>query len=146
MAPDLRGYNLSDKPSGSDAYRLDVLADDVLGVADALGRDRFAVVGHDWGGVLAWHLAARRPDRIARAAILNAPHPAAMGAFVRRHPSQLARSWYAAFFQLPGLPERMLAAADFAWLRNGLSAPAAAAPSPPPSSTATARPGRGPVP
>ena len=55
VAPDLRGYNLSDKPSGSDAYRLDVLADDVLGVADALGRDRFAVVGHDWGGVLACH-------------------------------------------------------------------------------------------
>ena len=97
-----------------------MLADDVLGVADALGRDRFAVVGHDWGGVLAWHLAARAPDRIARAAILNAPHPATMGAFVRRHPGQLARSWYVAFFQLPGLPERMLAAADFAWLRNGL--------------------------
>jgi pimeloyl-ACP methyl ester carboxylesterase len=107
VAPDLRGYNLSDKPTGSDAYRLDVLADDVLGVADALGRDRFAVVGHDWGGVLAWHLAARAPDRIARAAILNAPHPAAMGAFVRRHSSQLARSWY------------RLAEASLAWCDRG---------------------------
>ena len=118
----------------------------MLGVADALGRDRFAVVGHDWGGVLAWHLAARAPDRIARAAILNAPHPAAMRAFVRRHPGQLARSWYVAFFQLPGLPERMLAAADLAWLRDGLVRH-----QPPrhlhrlPTSTATARPGRGPA-
>src|SRR5205823_7879025 len=57
IAPDQRGYNLSDKPAGIAAYRLDTLADDVLGVADALGHRRFAVVGHDWGGVVVWHLA-----------------------------------------------------------------------------------------
>ena len=121
LAPDLRGYNLSAKPEGLAAYTLDVLADDVLALADALGRRQFAIVGHDWGGVLAWHLAAREPARIARAAILNAPHPATMGAFARAHPSQLARSWYVAFFQLPALPERVLRAGDFAWLANGLT-------------------------
>ena len=121
LAPDLRGYNLSAKPEGLASYVLDVLADDVLGLADALGRRRFAIVGHDWGGVLAWHLAARDPGRIERAAILNAPHPATMRGFARAHPSQLARSWYVAFFQLPGLPERMLRANEFAWLANGLT-------------------------
>src|SRR5437763_5029876 len=70
-APDQRGYNLSDKPAGIAAYRLDALADDVLGLADALGCERFAVVGHDWGGVGAWHLAGREPERVSRAAILN---------------------------------------------------------------------------
>ena len=121
VAPDLRGYNLSAKPEGISAYLLDVLADDVLGLADALGRRRFAIVGHDWGGVLAWHLAARDPGRIERAVILNAPHPATMRDFARAHPTQLARSWYVAFFQLPGLPERMLRAGDYAWLANGLT-------------------------
>jgi len=76
VAPDQRGYNLSDKPLGIAAYRLDRLAEDVVGLAAALGRERFAVVGHDWGGVVAWHLAARFPERVTRAAILNAPHPA----------------------------------------------------------------------
>ena len=119
VAPDLRGYGWSSKPASVPAYRLDVLADDVLGLADALGCGRFAVVGHDWGGVLAWHLAARESDRVVRVAILNAPHPAAMAAFVRMHPSQLMRSWYVAFFQLPCLPERMLAAAGFRALADG---------------------------
>jgi epoxide hydrolase 4 len=121
VAPDLRGYNLSSKPRGLANYVLDALADDVLGLADALGRSRFAIGGHDWGGVLAWHLAARDPARIERAAILNAPHPATMRAFARAHPGQLARSWYVAFFQLPGLPERVLRAGDHAWLANGLT-------------------------
>ena len=87
-APDQRGYNLSDKPDGVAAYTLDALADDVLGLANALGRDRFAVVGHDWGGVVAWHLAGRNPERVSRAAILNAPHPATLGRYARRHPRQ----------------------------------------------------------
>jgi epoxide hydrolase 4 len=121
VAPDLRGYNQSSKPEGIANYTLDVLADDVAGLADALGWPRFAVVGHDWGGVLAWHLAARAPDRIERAAILNAPNPATMRDFVRGRPSQLARSWYVGFFQLPALPERLLRAGDHAWLRNGLT-------------------------
>jgi pimeloyl-ACP methyl ester carboxylesterase len=120
LVPDQRGYNLSDKPGGVAAYALDTLADDVLGLADALGRGRFAVVGHDWGGVVAWHLAARNPERVERAAVLNGPHPATVRAFMRAHPSQALRSWYAGFFQAPLLPEWTLGAADFAWLRASL--------------------------
>jgi pimeloyl-ACP methyl ester carboxylesterase len=101
LAPDQRGYNLSDKPAGIAAYTLGELAGDVLGLADRLGREHFAVVGHDWGGVVAWHLAARSPERVTRAAILNAPHPATLWRYARRHPSQLAKSWYVAYFQLP---------------------------------------------
>src|SRR5258707_4119174 len=62
VAPDQRGYARSDKPTGIAAYTLDALADDVIGLADALGRDRFAVVGHDWGGGVASHVAARNPE------------------------------------------------------------------------------------
>lgn len=120
VAPDQRGYNRSDKPAGLASYTLDILADDVLGLADALGRDRFAVVGHDWGGVVAWHLAARNPQRVTRAAILNAPHPATLRRYARRHPSQALKSWYVAFFQLSLLPERALGAGGFWTLRRVL--------------------------
>jgi pimeloyl-ACP methyl ester carboxylesterase len=119
-APDQRGYNLSDKPAGIAAYRVDNLADDVLGLADALGCKRFAVVGHDWGGVVAWHLAGRNPDRVTRAAILNAPHPATLWRHARRHPAQLRKSWYVAFFQMPLVPELGLRTADFFMLRRTL--------------------------
>jgi pimeloyl-ACP methyl ester carboxylesterase len=121
LAPDQRGYNLSDKPAGAAAYTLDTLADDVLGLADASGRERVAVVGHDWGGVVAWHLAGRNPERISRAVILNAPHPATVWRHARRHPSQLAKSWYVGFFQLPQIPELALRAGDFAMLRRTLN-------------------------
>ena len=121
VAPDQRGYNLSAKPDGVAAYDIDALADDALGLADALGRERFAVAGHDWGAVLAWHLAERNPERVERAAVLNGPHPATWRDYALAHPSQALRSWYAAFFQAPLLPEWTLGAADFAWLRASLS-------------------------
>jgi epoxide hydrolase 4 len=121
LAPDQRGYNLSDKPPGRAAYVIDALADDVLALAAALGRRRFAVVGHDWGGAVTWHLAARDPDRVERAAILNAPHPATVSAYARRHPGQALRSWYIGFFQAPALPELTLRTAGHAWLRSALT-------------------------
>jgi pimeloyl-ACP methyl ester carboxylesterase len=120
-APDQRGYNLSAKPRGIEAYALDRLADDVLALAEAVGRRRFAVVGHDWGGVVAWHLAAREPERIERAAVLNAPRPAVMPRYARAHPSQMLRSWYVAWFQVPTLPERLMAANDFASLGDAMT-------------------------
>ena len=120
IAPDQRGYNRSDKPEGIAAYRLDTLADDMVGLADTLGHQRFAVVGHDWGGVVAWHLAARSPERITQAAILNAPHPATLRRYMRRHPTQALKSWYLGFFQLPLVPERALAAGGFWVLRRVL--------------------------
>ncbi|CAN7583339.1 alpha/beta fold hydrolase [Rhizobacter sp. LjRoot28] len=120
VAPDQRGYGQTSKPTGRSAYRIDALADDVEDLARALGADRYAVVGHDWGGLVAWHLASRGAEGLERMAILNAPHPATMGSHTVTNPGQLFKSWYVGFFQLPALPELALAANDFMWLRNAL--------------------------
>ena len=103
VAPDLRGYNLSDKPAGG--YTLPDLTSDVADLIAALGAERAAVVGHDWGGVIAWAAAAWMPGRVERLAVLNAPHVAAYTRELRRNPRQLLKSWYVAFVQLPHLPE-----------------------------------------
>ena len=120
IAPDQRGYNLSEKPEGIEAYTIDKLAADVLALADSRNLTRFALVGHDWGGLVAWHLASTRPDRVKRLMILNAPHPAIVRPFMRSHPSQLLRSAYVAFFQVPWLPEAVLRAGDFYLLRRAM--------------------------
>jgi epoxide hydrolase 4 len=104
-APDQRGYNLSDKPQGVAAYRLEVVAADVIGLIDAAGRGQACLVGHDWGGVVAWWLAIHAPHRLARVVIINAPHGAAMRQQFRRHPAQWLRSAYIGWFQLPWVPE-----------------------------------------
>ena len=109
VAPDLRGYHLSDKPSGVAAYDIDLLADDVTGWMDALGAPRAIVVGHDWGGGVAWHVAARHPDRVSKLVVLDCPHPAVMARALVRNRAQRRKSWYMFFFQLPLVPERRLA-------------------------------------
>lgn len=120
-APNLRGYPGSFRPGDIAAYRIDRLAADVLALADALGRDRFNLVGHDWGGLVAWRTAQQGGARIERLAILDAPHPAVMPAQMARHPVQLLKSAYIAFFQLPRLPEAVLTRDQFAALRRSLS-------------------------
>ncbi len=116
VAPDMRGYNLSSRPSGLAAYDLDVLAADVAGLIAERGAERALLAGHDWGAAVAWWTAIRRPEVVERLAILNVPHPRRFAQGVRS-PRQLARSWYIGFFQLPWLPERLLAAADYRALR-----------------------------
>ena len=113
LAPDQRGYNLSDKPRGLAAYCLDELAADALGLIDAAGRERAFVVGHDWGAMVAWWLALVAPQRVARLAILNVPHPQVFRRRLRSDPEQQKRSLYAGFFQLPWLPEAALRAGDW---------------------------------
>jgi pimeloyl-ACP methyl ester carboxylesterase len=108
VAPDLRGYGGSDRPTGIDAYRLPALVADIEGLIQALGESSAIVVGHDWGGAVAWGLALDRPAVVRRLAILNMPHPACMIRELRRNPRQLLKSWYAFFFQLPRLPELLL--------------------------------------
>jgi epoxide hydrolase 4 len=120
VAVDQRGYNTSDKPLGVRAYALDVLAGDVVGLVESCGRRRASLVGHDWGGLVAWWTACRHPDHVDRLAVLNAPHPAAVGAYMRRHPSQVLRSHYVALFQIPALPEAALARRDCAAMRRAL--------------------------
>lgn len=122
-APDQRGYNYSAKPKDIPAYRLDELAADVTGLFDALDCEQAAVVGHDWGAAVAWWLAIQHPHRLSRLGILNVPHPAVMLDTLKQNPEQRKRSWYIGFFQIPWLPENLLA-----WLnRRGKLAPALAA-------------------
>ena len=117
IVPDLRGYNLSDAPSAVDAYRLDILAADIVALADALSIGQFDLIGHDWGGVVAWRTSAQYGLRIRRLIILDAPHPAVWAGQAYRSISQLIRSSYIAFFQLPWLPEALLSASGFRLLR-----------------------------
>ncbi|HEX8465996.1 MAG TPA: alpha/beta hydrolase [Abditibacterium sp.] len=120
IAPDMRGYNLSDKPEGVGAYQLETLAADVVALADLCGADRFRLAGHDWGGIVAWHVAAHHPQRVEKLAILNAPHPDVFLRYARRHLSQMLRSNYVGWFQLPRVPEAILKARHFAFLRRAL--------------------------
>ncbi|MBP6787099.1 MAG: alpha/beta hydrolase [Candidatus Promineofilum sp.] len=113
LAPDQRGYNLSDKPRELSAYRLDALAADALGLIDAAGREQAFVVGHDWGAMVAWWLALVAPQRLHHLAILNVPHPFVMRRHLTSDPEQQKRSTYAGFFQLPWLPEAALRAGDW---------------------------------
>jgi epoxide hydrolase 4 len=104
-APDQRGYNNSDKPPRVRDYTLDKLADDVAGLIEAAGRRRAIVVGHDWGGAVAWWVAANYPQLVERLIILNVPHPLVMRRMIFTNPLQTLRSWYMFMFQLPWLPE-----------------------------------------
>lgn len=104
LAPDQRGYSPRARPKGRSAYRTELLADDVVALLDAAGVDRAHVVGHDWGGGVAWALATRHPDRLRTVTSLATPHPRAMlRAMVTG--TQAVKSWYMFLFQLPALPE-----------------------------------------
>jgi pimeloyl-ACP methyl ester carboxylesterase len=106
-APDLRGYGRSERPRRTREYAMEILIDDVAGLIEAAGVRRATIVAHDWGGLIAWHVAMRRPELVDRLALLNIPHPAPLARELRRLP-QLRRSWYVGLFQLPWLPERFL--------------------------------------
>jgi pimeloyl-ACP methyl ester carboxylesterase len=118
VAPDQRGYNETEKPGWG--YSVDVLVADVVELIAALGHERAFIVGHDWGGAVAWATAIARPHRVARLAVLNTPHPAIFAEHLRRNPRQMLRSAYMGFFQLPWLPERLLSAGDYAVLERQL--------------------------
>lgn len=122
LAPDQRGYNLSDKPQAVSAYRIEILAADVVGLIQALGRQRARLVGHDWGAAVAWHTAVHYPQAIAKLGILNVPHPAVMVRTLRSSLRQIIKSWYIFFFQLPRLPEWTLSRNHYAAMRRMLKA------------------------
>lgn len=113
VAPDLRGYNLSEKPLSG--YDVATLAADVRELIYALGHREAAIVGHDWGGVIAWVVGIREPEVVCKLAILNAPHPV-MLTRGWKHPSQFRRSAYIAFFQLRGIAERAIERDDYSQL------------------------------
>lgn len=118
VAPDMRGYNLSSKPSGVASYALPLLAADVRDlITERGGQDGARLAGHDWGGLVAWATAAYHPASIRRLAILNMPHPQRMLEGLRTA-RQLRKSWYILFFQLPWVPERLLRLRRFEALRR----------------------------
>lgn len=124
LAPDQRGYSPGARPQGRAAYRLGEVADDVVALADAVGADAVHVVGHDWGGAIAWIVAGRHPERVASLTALTTPHPFAMTEALRsRDFDQARRSWHMLAFQVPAIPDRYLASRLAAVLRpSGLPA------------------------
>jgi pimeloyl-ACP methyl ester carboxylesterase len=116
VVPDLRGYNDSDKPQSG--YDLDTLSEDIRGLIEGLGYLRAHVVGHDWGGAIAWHLAQKFPHYLDRLAILNAPHPQRFMQELLGNLDQLRRSWHVLAFQVPGLPEWLIQQNLQSFVRN----------------------------
>jgi pimeloyl-ACP methyl ester carboxylesterase len=110
VAPDQRGYSPGARPEGVEAYHVDRLVEDVLGMADALGAARFHLVGHDWGAIVAWHVAVAAPERLESLTIVSVPHPAAFArALADRSSEQAGKSSYIIGFQEPGAGDGMVA-------------------------------------
>ncbi len=108
IVPDQRGYNLSDKPSSIEHYKTELLAADILGLIKALGYEKVNLVGHDWGGIVAWAFGMYFPENLIKLSILNVPHPMVMRKFLAKDIRQIFHSWYVFMFQLPSLPEFLL--------------------------------------
>jgi pimeloyl-ACP methyl ester carboxylesterase len=123
VAFDQRGYSPGARPEGSDAYAVPGLVADALGVADAVGFDRFHLVGHDWGSVVGWATVLSRPERVLTWSGLSIPHPAAFLAALESDPEQQRRSSYFRFFTTPWLPEVAFTINGLALMRNGIYQP-----------------------
>lgn len=110
VAVDMRGYGQSSRPKGRGAYRIEHLVADVGSLFDALGAKQRLLVGHDWGGIVAWAVASRRVQSLDGLIIINAPHPQVYADVIRRRWRQRFRSWYILYFAIPWLPEAMITA------------------------------------
>jgi pimeloyl-ACP methyl ester carboxylesterase len=115
VAPDMRGYNLSDKPEGVGQYELSHLMEDVGGLARHLGHEKFCLVGHDWGGVVAWSFAIACPERVEKLVVINAPHPGLFAMLLREDPAQQRASQYMMMLESEKA-EDVLSASNFAVL------------------------------
>ncbi|MFO0956425.1 MAG: alpha/beta hydrolase [Isosphaeraceae bacterium] len=118
VAIDQRGYNRSDKPEGVENYALDKLTGDVEAVIRHLGREKAIVVGHDWGGLVAWNLAMHKPERVERLAVLNLPHPRGLSRELARDADQKKASQYARDFQHPDAARALTPRALASWVRD----------------------------
>jgi len=117
FVPDMRGYNLSSKPEKKDSYKLHCLLADVVALVNATGYPRAHIVGHDWGGVIAWAFAERYPEMTDKLVVMNAPHMKIYLEKIMRS-RQILKSWYMLFFQLPYIPELALSARNFRLIRR----------------------------
>ena len=117
VAPDMRGYNLSSKPTDVKDYAVPLLVEDLPALADHLGARKFTLVAHDWGGAVAWAFALMKPERLERLVIVNAPHPAVFQRLLAENPAQQKASQYMLMFRSPE-SEAILSADNFAVLRQ----------------------------
>ena len=120
VAPDLRGYNLSEKPAAVEAYRAKHLMADVLALAAHYTKDKFVLVAHDWGGAVAWGVAIAYPQRLAKLVMVNSPHPYLFWRELCNNPAQQKASEYMRFFRLPKA-ERVLSENGYARLLGAFS-------------------------
>lgn len=120
VAPDMRGYNKSEKPACIDDYVLPTLVEDVVQLIQSFGHERAIVAGHDWGAVVAWETALTRLEVVAKLIILNVPHPRIFVQNLLTNPRQMLRSWYTGFFQLPVLPEAALSSNKYAAIEQAI--------------------------
>jgi pimeloyl-ACP methyl ester carboxylesterase len=118
VAIDQRGYNLSDKPKGVDNYAMPLLVGDVAAVIKHLGKDKAIVIGHDWGGIVAWTLAMMKPEMVERLIILNLPHPRGLNRELATNPQQQKNSQYARNFQQEGAHTRLTAEGLAGWVKD----------------------------
>ncbi len=120
IAPDQRGYNLSDKPRGKESYRMNLLVDDIIGLADRLNLQQFNLAGHDFGAIVCWYLMEHHSARIKRLVILNVPHPKVLMRYQKEDKEQRRKSWYAYFFRIPRLPEFLIRVTKFKMLAKAM--------------------------
>jgi len=121
IAPDQRGYNLSDKPSSIDDYRIDVLTADVEAIRQYAQAETFHLVGHDWGAAVAWWYAMHYPKTIRSLTAINVPHPSVFETSLKTNWRQFLKSWYMFFFQIPKVPELLMPLLNFKQLQKGLT-------------------------
>lgn len=118
VAMDQRGYNLSGKPAGVDNYAMKLLLQDAIAVIHSQGRRKAIVVGHDWGGMVAWSLAMLRPDVVEKLIILNLPHPNGLARELAGNPAQRENSAYAREFQQPDAHKGLTAERLASWVEG----------------------------
>jgi epoxide hydrolase 4 len=116
IIPDLRGYNLSEKPEGVENYDMDILIEDIINLVDYFKFDEIYLAGHDWGGVIAWCFAEKHPDRVKKMMILNAPHPKIFQEQLSKNKAQQRASFYIFEFLKPH-GEQFVIENDFKWLK-----------------------------
>lgn len=126
VVPDQRGYHLSDKPADIRAYRLKHLTNDIAALIEKLNSPKVYLIGHDWGGAVAWSLAMWYPALLGKLIVLNLPHPQVMKQSPRRLPKQVLKSWYIGFFQIPALAEKCLSLFNYRLLEKSMRSSAQA--------------------
>jgi epoxide hydrolase 4 len=118
VAPDLRGYNDSEKPPRIKDYAISELVEDTIQLINAFGHERAIIAGHDWGGAVAWSTALARPEVVEKLIALNIPHPRILIQHLLSNPRQQMRSWYMLAFQMPWLPELLVRAGNYRTIEN----------------------------